>query len=120
MRASIRRFHSPDISDLGTYKPEKADTFGFLLQVIVGPAGLEGEESFDIEVCTPKWLLQNYGQDDIVFGRHHIVVFEYQYDRFVDAITSYVETCEGASWDEVAQKLSEIGRWEFEDYSPPA
>ena len=58
LRAALRGLHSPDISDLRTYRPERPDEFGFLLQVFAGPEGQEGEESFGVVVCTPKWLLQ--------------------------------------------------------------
>jgi hypothetical protein len=29
-----------------------------------------------------------------------------------------VERCSGATWQEIAVKVSRIGYWEFEDYQP--
>ena len=79
MNAELKRVHSPDIQNLESYMPENSETFGFLLQAMVGPEGEDGEESVDIEVCTPKWLEENYGQEDVVVGRHHLIVREYDY-----------------------------------------
>jgi hypothetical protein len=53
VRAEVRRFHSPDIADLAAYAPPDPTSFAFLLQVMAGPKQGEGEESFDVEVCTP-------------------------------------------------------------------
>jgi len=117
MKAKLKRLHSPDIKDLENYLPEDHQNFGFLLQAMIGPECLEGEESFDIEVCTPKWLEEKYNIDDVVIGRHHIIVQEYNYKRIVNTINKYISNCDGANWDEVALKVSRLGRWEFEDYT---
>ena len=116
MRARLRRLHSPDVFDLRVYRPPAADSFAFLLQVIVGPEGEPGEESFDIMVCTPRWLEQNHEKGDIVIGRHLLLVFEYDYDRLVRFVKTHVEQSSGETWFEVAQKLGRLGKWEFEDY----
>lgn len=116
MNAELKRLHSPDIYDLESYQPENPERFGFLLQVMVGPEGKDGEESFDIEVCTPKWLEETYGVDDVLVGRHHLIVREYNYQRIVHAIKEFLRGCSGASWNEVAEKVSRLGKWEFEDY----
>lgn len=116
MRGSLRRLHSPDVADLSGYHPERPDDFGFLLQILVGPEGGEGEESFDVVVCTPKWLEGQHGPSDVVSGRHHLIVFEYDYDRLAREIERVCESAEGQSWREVALKLSRFAHWEFEDY----
>jgi hypothetical protein len=41
MQAALKRLLSPDIADLQTHVPEDDEKFGFLLQVMVGPANGE-------------------------------------------------------------------------------
>ena len=118
MRAELRRLHSPDVHDLESYCPEEPDNFGFLLQAMIGPAGGQGEESFDIVVCTPQWLKRNHDEREIVLGRDHLIVFRYDYKRLENFITGFVTGCDGRSWGDLAQQLSRLGKWEFEDYRP--
>lgn len=117
MNAELKRIHSPDIYDLENYQPENPGVFGFLLQAMVGPEGKDGEESFDIEVCTPRWLEETYGVDEVVIGRHHLIVREYNYQRIIAAIKDFLRDCSGGNWNEVAEKVSRLGKWEFEDYT---
>lgn len=116
MKAQIKYLHSPDVDDLQSFIPQVKDSFCFLLQIMVGPLGQQGEESFDALVCTPKWLIEHFDKGQIIIGRHYLLVFEYDYDRLTSFIDSYIEKCEGESWQEIATKLSRIGKWEFEDY----
>jgi hypothetical protein len=118
MKAELKRLHSPDVDDLENFVPMIADDFGFLLQIIVGPAGDPGEESFDLVVCTPDWLKRRYKSSDIVVGHERILVFEYNYERLRAFIARYCEKCVAGTWLEIASKLSRIGRWEFEGYQP--
>lgn len=53
VQAVLKALNSPSIFDLPNYMPENENSFAFLLQAIIGPKDEEGEESFDIEVCTP-------------------------------------------------------------------
>ena len=116
MKARIRRFHSPDVHDLARWVPSEPSCFGFLLQVLVGPADGDGNESFDFVVCTPEWLRQKYGQDAVIVAKHHLLVFRYDFRAIESAIHSLVSSIEGGSWSELARQLSRYGRWEFEDY----
>jgi len=117
MRPRLKRIHSPDIHDLGSFQPEDGGNFAFLLQAMFGPEGTEGEESFDIVVCTPRWLEQNVSEN-VISGRHHVIVKRYDIEQIRAFLERYARDCEADTWQAVAAKLSRIGRWEFEDYTP--
>ena len=117
MKAEIKWIHSPDVEELSNYFPEDPENFCLFLQLMVGPAGQEGEESFNIEICTPKWLAEHYKKEDMVLGRHRLIVFEYNYKRFSAYLEKIVGNCWGDNWKEVAEKVARIGHWEFEDYT---
>lgn len=114
MRAALVRLHSPDVDDLRCWVPE--GDFGILVQLIVGPEGERGEESFDITLCTSGWLSQLVREMGIVDARHYVIVNTYNYDEVERYLTRRVSACEGPSWDGVADKVGRLGHWEFEDY----
>lgn len=116
MRATIRYFHSPDI-DIDNYQPGDPTNVGFLLQLFVGPSDGQGEESFDVVVCTPKWLQEQVMREGAIFGRHHLVVDRYDVDFIKQTLIDAVNSQKGADWPTLALKLATIGRWEFEDYA---
>lgn len=118
MRAQLRRLHSPDVHDLVNFQPDVRESFGFLLQVLVGPSEGEGEESFDVVVCTPDWLRERHNPTDIIVGRHYLIVLEYNHDRLWRFLENYCSQCYGESWQDIANQLGRLGRWEFEDYKP--
>ncbi|TMC66204.1 MAG: hypothetical protein E6J16_02320 [Chloroflexota bacterium] len=116
MRAEVRRFHSPDISDLDAYVPRDPANFGFLLQVIAGPQGAAGDESFDVQVGTPEWITGRLRTEKVMVGRHYLIVADYDWKRISAFITKWVANCWGDTWQEVALKVGRLGHWEFEDY----
>jgi hypothetical protein len=116
--AQLRRLHSPDVPDLAAYAPTDGHSFGFLLQIIAGPSAEDGEESFDVTVCTPSWLSEKLGPMDILIGRHFLIVHRYDYQRLEQFLIDYCEKCRADSWAEVAEQLGRLGKWEFEDYRP--
>lgn len=116
MKAQLKGIITPGINDLSKYNPVDLENFGFLLQIIVGPKDQLGEESFDITVCTPKWLYQQYDTKEIIIGRHFLFMFRYDHDALIKKINSFLEQCNGDTWNEVALKVSRLGHWEFEDY----
>jgi hypothetical protein len=113
--AELKRLHSPDTEDLRTWIPEN-DDFAILVQIMAGPAGAEGEESFDVTLCTPGWLKSRAEREGIVPGRHLLIIVEYNYDRLYKYVSEYLSSCHGDTWPEVAANIAGFGRWEFEDY----
>ena len=116
MRAKIKGFSSPDIEDFHSFTPENLENFSFLFEFMVGPENENGEEIFAIQVCTPQWLLSRLKKDDILLGRHFLIVLEYNFERIFNKIKQLIEACSGDTWNEVAEKVGRIGYWEFEDY----
>lgn len=116
MHPVLKYLHSPDVENLDWYKPKDENCFCLLIQAMFSPEGVEGEESFDIIVCTPKWLEKQLEQESIILGKHHLFVKKYNIDNIKSFISKFAQTCEGNSWDDVALKLSQIGKWEFFDY----
>jgi Immunity protein 8 len=115
MIAEIKHLYSPDVEDLPHWNPG-SEEFAILLQIIAGPAGSPGEESFDVTLCSPAWIVRQAAKEKIIQGRHLLIATEYDYTLISDFISEYVSSCQGQTWQEIASKLARIGRWEFEDY----
>ncbi len=116
MKAEIKDIHSPDIPDLQSYWPEDDSNFCFYLELSIGPVSENGEEIFGITICTPNWLIDNHQIEDTLFLRHHLLVFEYNYERIMNAVKKRIQTLTANNWDELSEKISKIAYWEFDDY----
>ena len=117
VRATVTNLFSVDIPvPLTEYKPEDPGNFSLLVRALVGPYPGEGEESFDIVVCTPAWIDSACEKHGFVVGLHHVVVSGYEWAFIEQTLIKLIETCSGSSWNEVARKLAKIGQWEFDSY----
>ncbi len=115
--AKVRSIFSVDIEiPLSHYVPPDPDHFELLVRIMVGPHPGEGEESFDITVCTPSWLGQECQRAGWVSGLYRLIVSSYRWEIIESAIKKLVERNSGKSWGEVALKVAQIGQWEFMDY----
>ena len=117
-RARVRAIYTSNMDDLARYVPQDPERFCVSVRAMVGPETGEGEESFDISVCTPKWLEYVCQRDGFVIGRHYLMVNDYNVPHLKKLIVQLIEKCEGSSWREAAEKVGRIGYWEFEDYTP--
>lgn len=117
MRAAAKHFQSPD-ADLEAFVPGDVSDVGMLVQVMAGPADGPGEESFDVVVCTPKWIARQLRERGPVIGRHHLLVESWDWPRIRLFLTQAVEAPEAPTWSDLAAKIDRIGKWEFEDYKP--
>ncbi len=107
--------HSPDVPNLETWRPT-SDGFAILVQLMVGPEAGEGEESFDVTVCSPPWLAEQAQLEPVIDLQHHVLVETYNYTAIERHFKRLVGQCSGSSWTEVATQVARIGHWEFQDY----
>jgi len=113
MKAELKRMHSPDVDNLASYQPQ--GSFGILVQLMIGPEGMPGDEAFDTIVCSPDWLAKHAMRPDLV-GNHQIVMDKYNYQILQSKIQDFCRFLEENDWQKLAAKLSAIGKWEFSDY----
>ena len=119
MKAELKSLTSIDIDEL-TYWPDDEEMFGFNVDAAIGPDTDISSNNFCFFVCTPQWILTKSLSQDFgvfgVFGRHMIVVAEYDWENIRSLIEKLCSETKGESWDDVAQKLARFGRWEFEGH----
>ena len=116
IRAQVKAIYAGGVDALKDHVPHDPANFFLNVTVMVGPYGERGEESFDLYVCTPAWIAEKCERDGFVNGRHLLIVRDYDPDLIESLITKLVESCQGNSWEDVAEKVGRIGYWEFEDY----
>jgi hypothetical protein len=117
MKAKLKELYSLELEHaLEEFYPEHANDFGISLRMIIGLENTSGSESFDLFVCTPDWLKRQCAEEKLVWGRHMLIMLEYDFDQIKSEIENYIASCSGNDWAAIAEKLSRIGAWEFEDY----
>lgn len=101
---------------LEAYTPPDPERFNITVRAMVGPVEGEGEESFDINVCTSKWLEEQLENEPFVLGMHRLFVKAYDPPEIRKIMTRIIERFSGSAWNEVAEKISRLAHWEFEGY----
>jgi len=104
--AELRRIHSPDLSEPDL--PPNPRACVVLIQVMLGPKGGHGEESFDFEIVAPV------GAANARRGRVVVECFDWSEVRAL--VSGRIASVQGQSWGEVASQLNEHWCWEFADY----
>jgi hypothetical protein len=115
--AEIKRMSSPDI-DLATFEPEDDRCFGFLLELEIGTPDAVGADIFNLMVCTPQWIEQQYAGEGSIWGRGMLVVFNYDISDIQSIVRKHIGRYTAPTWEELAIKLNRITKWEYEDYRP--
>jgi hypothetical protein len=108
---------------LRSFKPLDPTSFNVRLQVFVG--GTEGGpvDSFDLDVCTPKWLAENFNR---VWQQHRLpggraasgagvwLVESWDPDGIESTIRQLVASATGSDWKDLANWLGRYIPWEFD------
>ena len=118
MKAQIKYSHylGHETEDVSSFRPENDECFCAYLRLFIGPQDEQGEESYDVQIITPRWL-QECQSDFALVGKNKLIVAHFDHAKIIDFLTRYVERATGANWQEISRKLHGLGSWEFDDYS---
>jgi Immunity protein 8 len=119
MKAKLKEMYSLELAQpLEEFWPDDESNFGISIRLMIGSEDNSGSESFDILVCTPDWIKTQYADEKCVWGRHMLIVLEYDLELIRQEVDRYIAGCTGEDWQAIARKLSSMGAWEFEGYQP--
>ena len=113
MRAEVRHVRFPDLETGQPFDPVNTVQ---LAEVYVGLVGEPGEEQYQVTACTPAALVDLLATQSFLLGRHWLFVAEFWPATVEAALRKLIGNIEAPSRVELAQKVSRIGLWEFEDY----
>ncbi|MEU4540279.1 Imm8 family immunity protein [Streptosporangium sp. NPDC023825] len=113
MRARVGTFRWPDL-EFGRSIEDPAHACE-LLEMYVGPQGEPSEERFQLTVCTPSALAEQLRRHPFLIGRHRLFVPELRPAEVTAWLSDRIAVLEAPTWSELAEKIGQIGEWEFED-----
>ncbi len=126
VRAELKSLYSPDAlsaPDLSMWQPTDPSNFAIYLQAFIGPGVDEASDSFDVLLCTPRWLGDNwdhpgvgkYGLSaQVKSGRGLVLMQRWDYSELDDAIRRLCSTMIGKTWADVADRIGRHLPWEFD------
>lgn len=115
MRSIINSFICVDHDPLYLYQPEDISMFHFWVEISVGIESEEGEELFQVFICSQKWLEKKIKENTFFIGLYSIIMYEYNYD-ILCSILNKLFCIEGNNYEEISNKLSQIGLSEYQRY----
>lgn len=96
--------------------PEIPHNFHVLVHLTIGPDDQDGGHDYSLGVCTPTWLNHTGQHAGPIWGRHLLIVNEFDAGEIRKAIENMIVQCQRPDWAETASVLARYFAWEFEDY----
>jgi hypothetical protein len=114
MKPQLKAQDCTDHDPIETWQPADPTQVDYWLCLHIGPDGQQGAEMFCVNVLSEAAARQLDAGE--LAQRKKIVVRDYSWSAVIRAVDDILQQIEGASWSEVAQKLSQTFDWEFENY----
>jgi hypothetical protein len=116
-KLTVKAWHLFDI-DFEKFMPELPHNFCRWIHLDIGYEEEQASSMFSIGVCSFTWLAHQYSNEGPRWGRHLLVVGQYNYEEIKKAIEERVQSCLRETWEESLKILCRDFAWEFEDYKP--
>jgi hypothetical protein len=113
-KPQINSWHSPDVREVWTWVPASLAEVYYLLEIEIGADSTAGD-LFDLMVVSPQAVL-NRMQEPVLWGRHHLIVVDYNWQTVKAHILEMAARCDAETWEKSVEKLSRYFHWEYEDY----
>ncbi|MDQ0104497.1 hypothetical protein J2T10_004172 [Paenarthrobacter nicotinovorans] len=117
MKPVIKYFYSSDV-DVDSYESTDPANDGVFLRMIIGDDQGRGEESFDVIVCTVKWLESQVKIEGPIFSRAYLLMPEVDLPAAMTFLRRAISKIQGATWEAVANEIAKFSIWEFDNYVP--
>lgn len=102
--------------DLKTFVPALPHNFCLWLTLSIGPEDIEGDNLFQIAVCTLDWLAHQLSRDSTYILRHMMLVNSFDFELISKKLNEIVLNSQRTNWEDTTQILCRYFAWEFEDY----
>lgn len=118
MKPNLRGLSSIDLPDGASLPDDPADCW-VVVTASIGVAGDEGSDDFTFYISTPRRLERIVADESQLWGRHLLIVEQFDWALVRNAIEKICNEITGDTWDAIASRLSRYGAWEYEDYHEP-
>jgi hypothetical protein len=105
---SFRVLSAAGGSNPWAFQPALSDDFHLEMVLTIGPSGSRDAEYFSVAVATPKSLARLVAAEGPLFGRHLLVVANWEVQTVVDTLRDRIESIEAATWAEAREKLRRL------------
>ena len=123
MKAELKSIFSPDVPNgLENWSPPDPSNFALSLMVFIGSEEREEADSFDIVVCSPSWVEDNWDApllnhyrlgSNLRLGRGLILMKRWSYQDLEKAILQICDV-EAETWGRMANRIGRALPWEFD------
>jgi len=108
----LKGVHCADVDDLASWTPDGDETC-LWLQLSIGPPGGDAADIFEVCIASRLGLKSMQGRGTA--QARPIVLREYSWGAVLGAIRNRLESCVGADWPEIQQKLRRQFDWADEN-----
>jgi hypothetical protein len=118
MKPILKVLSSVDLPDGASLPPDPTDCW-VVVTASIGVAGDEASDNFTLYVSTPRRLERIVADETQLWGRHLLIVEQFDWTTVRNAIEKICDETTGDTWDAIASRLGRYAAWEFEDYREP-
>lgn len=111
MKAIINSYHCLEHDPIEDWQPENPADINVSINFTIGLEATS-RDNFLLHVITPS---QQVGS---LPTKYTLVIDYFKIQIILTSVQDMLEQCQGNSWEDITQKLSQFMQWEFENYKP--